>query len=647
MSIKNITTQNLLLDKNIEPKNYVSFDIFRKKIIVSSVIILLFFAYNEKIWAQIESLYNSSTEQFAGISTLMSATANNDIDGVKFFSKAGALVINQRNKGGATSLHIACRESNFEIAKILVDNGANVNIVDNEGWSPLMRASLAGNKEIVELLLKNGAKAHLLNSLNESALIHATTSKCVECINQIIENGNLIKNVDTLLLKSQIADAFLIARSQENSKSQGVLESFLDYVSRVSPLISKNSINEPENLPIISNQTKIIDSKLNKFPKNYILKNQDSEILTPEQENSYGVLEDPALLNKKNVKNPEIFERNIPLSDEQYKSSLVSTKSPTKYKLKSTEGEKFLPKNLPEISKISTYNPPKDSTNVNKKIKFTPIASEENNVTKKPIFKPKPEVKKFKFKTGKQSLKPEELNPPIKETNTNDFSLEDMPNKAQEVVAPKNKSTFLIKNLDNQKEQKIQPQKPQENSQIEPEEETIILIEKRSKNPNKKAFNFNDSKKFKTIDESSDNLNPIDSENTQFVEEELQVVDNNEANQIPNQDLKIKANQDSKRVFKFKKNNPNLDHKNSQINEGSIKNFKDNSTKENEGGNIKKFKFNKSQNLENLEYENTQIKEDPVSNLTREKEVKNIKKFKLKKSDTGLEKYKLLEEENI
>ena len=187
-------------DNYIEPESQSSFDIFRKKLIIALVIILLFCAYSDKIWAQIESLYNSSTEQFAGISTLMSATANNDIDGVRFFSKAGALVINQRNKGGATSLHIACRESNFEIAKILIENGANVNIVDNEGWSPLMRASLTGNKEIVEILLKNGAKAHLLNSLNESALIHATSSKCVECINQIVENGNLIKNMDILML---------------------------------------------------------------------------------------------------------------------------------------------------------------------------------------------------------------------------------------------------------------------------------------------------------------------------------------------------------------------------------------------------------------------------------------------------------------
>ena len=131
MSTKNLTIQNQIENNEVDAVIASSFDVFRKKIIIAFVVILLFFAYSDKIWAQIESLYNSSTDQFAGISTLMSATANNDIEGVKFFSEAGPSVINQRNKGGATSLHIACRESNFDIVKILIENGANLNIVDN------------------------------------------------------------------------------------------------------------------------------------------------------------------------------------------------------------------------------------------------------------------------------------------------------------------------------------------------------------------------------------------------------------------------------------------------------------------------------------------------------------------------------------
>ena len=45
MSIKNITTQNQLQLNDIEIEDSSTFDIFRKKLIIASVIILLFFVY--------------------------------------------------------------------------------------------------------------------------------------------------------------------------------------------------------------------------------------------------------------------------------------------------------------------------------------------------------------------------------------------------------------------------------------------------------------------------------------------------------------------------------------------------------------------------------------------------------------------------
>ena len=101
-----------------------------------------------------------------------------------------------------------------------------------------------------------------------------------------------------------------------------------------------------------------------------------------------------------------------------------------------------------------------------------------------------------------------------------------------------------------------------------------------------------------------DTFNSYDSEN-------LQVNPNEDLNQNPYDAMQVKTNQDYKKVYKFKKNNQNLDQKNIQPKDDYVN--------------------------------STEIKEDSV----REREVKNIKKFKLKKSDTGLEKYKLSEEENI
>jgi hypothetical protein len=198
----------------------------------------LFLLVNQAIWAQIESIYNSATDEVAGISGLMSAVTNNDIEGVKFFSKGGPLIINQKNLGGATALHIACRESNTEAVKILLENGANVNIADNEGWTPLMRASLVGNAQIVEMLIVKNAKADAFNSIGETALVHATNSRCLDCLNIIIEKANLIKTANLKTLKTQITDAFLLARNQEESSAKTVLEAFLDYVNKADNLLT-------------------------------------------------------------------------------------------------------------------------------------------------------------------------------------------------------------------------------------------------------------------------------------------------------------------------------------------------------------------------------------------------------------------------
>jgi hypothetical protein len=585
MRTENIKIQNSLQDNHIELESQSSFDIFRKKLIIASVIILLFFAYSDKIWAQMESLYNSSTEQFAGISTLMSATANNDVDGVKFFSKAGALVINQRNKGGATSLHIACREGNFEIAKTLIDNGANVNIVDNEGWTPLMRASLAGNKEIVEILLKNGANANLLNSLNESALIHATTSKCIKCIEEIIENGNLIKNMDILVLKSQIADAFLIARSQENKGTQGVLESFLDYTSRMAPLVARNpSVNDQESLPLSLNQNKISNSKLNKFSKNFILKNQDNEKLTPEQQNVYSVLEDPNLppLSKKyaNKKEsdyqlPQISQQDIPL---------IQTQEPkTKYKLKSTANNDIAKQNeLAPLSNVNNQNNKKPTYNI-------PI--KEKTFNNQQISKP--EVKKFKFKTGQQSL----ISSDVKDLKSNDSSAI----KAQDLTSPKSITSINSEapSAIESKKNKITfvPNSKENNQEIAPQE-TIFLIEKKSNKNNK---------------------NPVN-------EKPIADLKNEEINQQMNQDfesleLTNEVVKKPNKIFKFKKSSS------PQVINSNI-----------ESDSVKLAPLEKKESLPSMEESIQKSSEDKGS---------NIKKFKLKKSSNSMAPIKDFKQEEL
>jgi ankyrin repeat protein len=56
-----------------------------------------------------------------------------------------------------TPLHHACQMGKVELAKILIDNGAKVNLFNADGQTPLHCAVKSGKPEIVKLLVDNGA----------------------------------------------------------------------------------------------------------------------------------------------------------------------------------------------------------------------------------------------------------------------------------------------------------------------------------------------------------------------------------------------------------------------------------------------------------------------------------------------------------
>lgn len=196
----------------------------------------------------------AADDKFGGITSLMSAAASRDIEGVKFFSKNNPLIINQKNIGGANALHIACRIGDFEIAKVLLERGADINDVDNEGWTPLMRAALSKSKETVNLLVLNGANVAKINSFGESAIMHAAFSDCNECLSDILDRMHHFS--DNIILRQQIGEAFVIAQNHDNKNGQQILENALDKLTKFG---LKNLANNAANIekPVVNNNQNI------------------------------------------------------------------------------------------------------------------------------------------------------------------------------------------------------------------------------------------------------------------------------------------------------------------------------------------------------------------------------------------------------
>ena len=60
--------------------------------------------------------------------------------------------------GGRTPLDLAAEKGHFEVAKLLIEKGADVDAKDNYDWTPLHYALRNGHLEVAKLLIEKGAK---------------------------------------------------------------------------------------------------------------------------------------------------------------------------------------------------------------------------------------------------------------------------------------------------------------------------------------------------------------------------------------------------------------------------------------------------------------------------------------------------------
>jgi ankyrin repeat protein len=74
---------------------------------------------------------------------------------------------------GKTPLMNAIYSKHKDLAKLLIGKGANVNVKEPNGWSPLMFAIMHGQADIVKSLIKAGADVNAKTKDGETALQRA------------------------------------------------------------------------------------------------------------------------------------------------------------------------------------------------------------------------------------------------------------------------------------------------------------------------------------------------------------------------------------------------------------------------------------------------------------------------------------------
>ena len=120
---------------------------------------------------------------------LASCAGEGSIMEVSLFLAAG-FSADTRNKAGVPLLNIAARKGNWEILKLLVESGAQLDIqADDRGTSPLLDSVMSKNIDMVNALIKAGADLNIKSKDGQTALVVAVGAWDEKVVEALLRAG--------------------------------------------------------------------------------------------------------------------------------------------------------------------------------------------------------------------------------------------------------------------------------------------------------------------------------------------------------------------------------------------------------------------------------------------------------------------------
>ena len=122
--------------------------------------------------------------------SILDAVDLRNIEAVKQYITAGTDV-NTKDEDGRTALHLAAYNGHTEIAKLLLANNADVNVMDAVGQTQtaLHIAAWQGHPEIAKLLLANNADVNVMDAVGQTPLNIAAGNGDTELVELLIAKG--------------------------------------------------------------------------------------------------------------------------------------------------------------------------------------------------------------------------------------------------------------------------------------------------------------------------------------------------------------------------------------------------------------------------------------------------------------------------
>ena len=93
------------------------------------------------------------------------AIEENNQEGLAKLLSMASIDVNQSNRHGESSIHVAAGFGRLEIVKFLTEKGANLGIIDNQGDSAIVWAARQGHVHIIKYMLAQGVHLNQQNNV--------------------------------------------------------------------------------------------------------------------------------------------------------------------------------------------------------------------------------------------------------------------------------------------------------------------------------------------------------------------------------------------------------------------------------------------------------------------------------------------------
>ncbi|CAG9853684.1 unnamed protein product [Phyllotreta striolata] len=175
----------------------------------------------EKIRELVSQGHSLNINDNNGNTPLHIAVLKNCLQIVQYLVNHEDVRINTRNFQGQTALFCAVRLGYYELSKLLIEKGANVNLPDNEEVTPLHKS--VQFPDIAHLLIKNGANINVVDYSDDTPLHDAVAEKCLETVCMLLYYG-----ADANALGGNHLTPFMKALITESFELQQVLFDYVD-----------------------------------------------------------------------------------------------------------------------------------------------------------------------------------------------------------------------------------------------------------------------------------------------------------------------------------------------------------------------------------------------------------------------------------